>query len=535
MPRQRETRCKKAIASRRQTVYNGARTKKGENRMKQSLSFLLTVLLLAATPFAAFAAVPVNPFERGAFSCRQFRIPAILTLRDGSVVASADLRWDHGVDAPQNLDIAAAASPNGYDGWVTSVPDRLDDYADGAGSTQSAAYIDSALLQSESGRVFLLCDLFLSGTGYPNAQKGSGCVTVDGNRYVALAAKGSDQYSFYIADFAGDFAPVLRTDGGKTPYSVDREYRLYQDGVLCTMAQKGDGEQPTGEIVAQTVFYAAADLHVFPTPFLCLRHSDDGGRTWSAPTLLNPMVKRDSEAFLGVCPGRGASVSADGHERLLFPVYSNEGGKEHTLTLYSDDGGATWNRGSDVQNARLLQKTSESQIITLPDGTLRLFSRNGSNFVGNCDSTDGGLSWTKAKPDYALRGTKNCMVSFINTSKTVDGKPVVLCSMGSNVKGRADGVIRVGLIGAKNRIDWISRCPVNTGFFAYSCLTELSDGKIALLFEDEAAHICYRVYALGDDGTLSPADGSDPVTPTKPSLLDRFLALFARFMQLFER
>ena len=503
--------------------------------MKQSFSFLLAALLLAALPFGAVAAGPVNPFETGVLSCERFRIPALLTLRDGSVLASADLRWNHGTDAPQNLDVAAAVSATGYDGWRLSVPCRLDDYADGASSKQSAAYIDSALLQSESGRVFLLCDLFLSGTGYPNAQKGSGCVEAQGKRRIALAQRDSSDYRFYIADFDGGFAPVKGLDGAATPYSVDREYRLYKDGALCTLAQKGEDEQPTGQTAAQTVFYAEADLHVFPTPFLCLRRSDDGGKTWSAPTLLNPMVKKDGEAFLGVCPGRGAAVAVDGHERLIFPVYSNEARKEHALTVYSDDGGETWHRGSDVKNALLLQKTSESQLVALPDGTLRLFSRNGSHFVSFCDSADGGVSWTRARPDYALRGTKNCMVSCINTTKTVDSRPVVLCSMGSSVKGRADGVIRVGLIGDGNRIDWISVCPVNNGFFAYSCLTELADGRIALLFEDEAAHLCYRVFALQGDGTLLPADGSAPVTPAKPPLLDRFLALFARLMQLFSR
>ena len=498
--------------------------------MKKSLSFFFTVLLLAATPMGVLGAgAAVNPFETGTLGCERFRIPALWTLRDGRVLASADLRWNHGVDAPQNLDVAASLSPDGYAGWTYAVPNRLDDYADGTGSAKSAAYIDSALLQSDSGRVFLLTDLFLSGTGYPNAQKGSGCVTVDGKRCIALAARGSDDYRYCIADFDGGFAPVLE-NGSPTAYAVDREYRLYKDGALCTMAQKGDDDVPTGETVAQTVFYADADLHVFPTPFLCLRTSDDGGKSWSAPTLLNPMVKRDSEAFLGVCPGRGAAVQVDGHERLIFPVYSNENGKEHALMLYSDDGGNTWQRGADVRNARLLQKTSESQIITLPDGTLRLFSRTASHFVGVCDSADGGVSWTKSKPAWALFGTKNCMVSFINTTHTVGGKPVVLCSMGGSAKGRANGVLRVGVIGDRNRIDWISELPVNEGFFAYSCLTELSDGKIALLFEDEAAHFCYGVYDLADDGSLSPTDGSDPVAVPAPTFVDRLLRLFAKFM-----
>lgn len=500
--------------------------------MKRMLSFLCAAVLLSGLPLGASAAV--NPFERGTLGCEQFRIPVLLSLRDGNVLAAADLRWNHGKDAPQNLETAVAVSPDGYVGWIYAVPNRFDDYADGAGSKQSAAYIDAALLQSESGRVFLLTDLFLSGTGYPNAQKGSGCVTVDGKRYIALAARGSDDYRYAIADFDGDFAPVLE-NGSPTAYTVDRAYRLYQDGALCTMAQKGNDDVPTGETVAQTVFYADADLHVFPTPFLCLRTSDDGGKTWSDPLLLNPMVKHDSEAFLGVCPGRGAAIQFNGHERLIFPVYSNENGKEHALTVYSDDGGTTWQRGDDVNNTLLLQKTSESQIISLPDGTLRLFSRTASHFVGVCDSADGGVSWTKSKPVWALYGTKNCMVSFINTTRTVGGKPVVLCSMGSSAKGRANGVIRVGVIGDKNRIDWVSETPVNEGFFAYSCLTELSDGKIALLFEDEAAHFCYRVYALAEDGTRSPADGSDPVATPAPTFADRLLRLFAKVIAAFSR
>ncbi len=236
--------------------------------MKKALAFLLTCALLLLGGNGVFAAdVPQNPFERGTLSCSEYRIPALLTLRDGSVLAAADLRWNHGKDAPQNLEIGVAASPDGYGGWQYTVPNYLDDYADSAGSKQSAAYIDSALLQSESGRVFLLSDLFLSGTGYPNAQKGSGCVTVDGNTYIALAQAGSSDYSYYIAPFDGDFAPVLQ-NGQPTDYSVDAQYLLYKDGKALTMAQKGDDDTETGKQIAQSVFYAGADLHVFPTPFL---------------------------------------------------------------------------------------------------------------------------------------------------------------------------------------------------------------------------------------------------------------------------
>ncbi len=471
--------------------------------MKRLFRFfpLVFCLLGLFVPYAGAASGTGNPFERGTLSCERFRIPALLTLRDGSVLASADLRWNHGTDAPQNLDIAAAVSPDGYGAWQYSVPNHFDDYADGTGSRQSSACIDSTLLQSESGRVFLLCDLFLSGTGYPNAQKGSGCLTVNGKSYIALAKTGTEDDRFHIAAFNDGFAPVMEGDRA-TAYTVDEAFRLYKNGMLCTIKQRGDGDAPTGAAVAQNIFYDTSDLHVFPTPFLCLRHSDDGGMTWSAPMLLNPGIKHETEAFLGVCPGRGVSIRHDGHERLIFPLYSNENGREHAVMIYSDDGGKTWQRGQDVRQSLFLRKTSESQVVVLPDGTLRLFSRNQSHFVGHCDSTDGGVTWTKARPDWQLFGTRNCMVSLINTTKTIDGKQVVLCSMGSSFFRRANGVIRVGLIDERQKICWRGRYKVNKGFFGYSCLTELGDGNFALLYEDEAAHFCYRVFSLTDDGTL---------------------------------
>ena len=77
--------------------------------------------------------------------------------------------------------------------------------------------------------------------------------------------------------------------------------------------------------------------------------------------------------------------------------------------------------------------------------------------------------------------------------------------------------------------------PVNSGFFGYSCLTELADGKIALLFEDEASHFCYRVYTLQDNGMLTLADGSTPGTPGSASFLQKLYRFFADVMLFFEK
>ena len=47
-----------------------------------------------------------QPFAEGTLNCERFRIPALYTLADGSVLAGADVRYGHGSDSPNNIDIA---------------------------------------------------------------------------------------------------------------------------------------------------------------------------------------------------------------------------------------------------------------------------------------------------------------------------------------------------------------------------------------------------------------------------------------------
>ena len=501
--------------------------------MKRIMAVFLTAAVLASG--ATTAAAYTTPFERGTLGCREYRIPALFTLADGSVCASADLRWNHGTDSPQNIDTVFARSRDGYDNWEYRIVNRFDDYADGEGSANSASFIDSALLQAKDGTLFLLTEAYASGIGIMNTKKGSGCVEYQGKRYIALAKQGESDFRYHIAAHENGFAPIL-CGGEPTGYSVDEEYRLYQNGEALTMPQRDGADHPTGETVAQSVFYADAAFHVFETPFLWLRASADGGETWSAPQILNQQVTAESDYFLGACPGRGLSVTVNGKERLIFALYvSNAGGGEKTVTMYSDDGGKTWNRGKEVRNSAFTGKTSESQLVTLPDGTIRLFSRNSSNYVACCDSTDGGVSFTKSFACPDLYGTKNCMVSFVNCSRQINGKSVIVSSSGGSPDGRADGVVRVLAVNGDNHLTVVSEYHVNDGFYAYSCLTELSDGRLALLYEDEASHINYMLLTMDENGALSEINGNNIQFDKKETLWQKIRRFFDRVWFSLER
>lgn len=487
--------------------------------MKKFIALILSVIMI----FGLISAVSAEeddimkkyntPFERGTVGSELFRIPSIITLKDGSVLAAADMRHSHGLDSPNNLDTLTAKPPDGYSDWEYNIVNYFDDYPDGADNRNSASFIDPALVQSEkTGRIFLLTDVFPSGGGAPNAERGTGCIEINGKKYLALT-DGDDitdfkKFGYYISDFEKGFARVLKiSDSSDTGYSVDAEYNLYKDGAPALMKQ-----EETGKTINQNVFYIGADFTLFKTMHLRMRYSDDNGKTWSSPMILTQSVKAENETFLGVGPGKGFTTEYNGKERIIFCVYDNAGGAENVSTIYSDDNGMTWRRGNETRVRAGLKKTSEAQIVSLPDGTLRMFARCGENFIAYGDSTDGGVTWSKFRADTGFgMTTENCMVSFINYSKKINGKSVIIGSSGSNTKERGDGIVKVGLIGDNNIIDWLTAYHVNSGFYGYSCLTELSDGNAALLYEDEWYHIAYMILKISDDGKIEEVNGNNIV------------------------
>ncbi len=490
--------------------------------MKKALSLLICALMLMSmTVFAASAVDYDQPFDVGTLNSERFRIPAIYTLNDGTVIAGADVRYGHGSDSPNNIDITVALSADGYTGWEYNVINYFDDYADGKTGTDSASYIDSAIVQSKkTDRIFVLADMYPTGCGWKQSGKGTGFIDVNGKKYMALTTgENSDDFGTFEYYIGAGNVVYNKADNTATEYTVDSEYRLYKNGAPVYMDQKG----AEGVKVQQNVFYNEADLCCYRTTYLCIRYSDNNGKTWSAPQIITDQIKSADETFVGAAPGRGTVITlADGTERILFCVYDNAGLFhdpifENASTIYTDDNGATWHRGEETSIILGIQKTSESQMVVIgeKDGTpvLRMYARNGSNYIAYADSYDGGITWSTFVRDDALQGTKNCMYSFINTDLVINGKKVILSSAGSNTEARADGLIRVGLIDDTDvdniTVEWVTRYRVNQGFYGYSCLTQLSDGNFGLLYEDEAAHIQYMIFSVDGEGKVSEINGNN--------------------------
>lgn len=459
-----------------------------------------------------------QPFDHKEYGSERNRIPALYTLNDGSVMAGADIRYGHGSDSPNNIDIAVAISKDGYNDWDYVMVNHFDDYADTVTATDSASFIDSVIVQSSTGRIFMLADAQPSECGYLQCKTGTGYCEVDGKKHLLLT-KGNngdklDTFGFYIGEFQGDFAPIFtRRDNKITEYSVDREFRIYKNDEPLYTEQKGSENIK----VQQNIFYSAAEFKCYKTTYLWLRYSDDNGKTWSHPQIISDQVKKEKESFLGVGPGRGIVINHNGKERILFCVYDNNGLFkdpifENASAIYSDDNGATWHRSNKIKIKKGIGKTSEAQLVKIESDNykaLRMYARNLSNYIAYADSTDGGVTWSTFRADKALEGTKNCMVSLMETSKKIQGKQVILCSAGGSLKARADGVLRVGLTENNGEINWISKYHLTQGFYGYSCLTELSDGNFAVFYEDEASHLKYTIFSVSDDGVINEINGDN--------------------------
>lgn len=437
-----------------------------------------------------------------------YRIPALLTLKSGTVISAADARFGGTHDSPNNIDIAVARSEDGGKNWSKpELPFHYEDYEDNTleipvGTqtrvNQSASFIDPVLLQDEeTERVFLISDAMAAGYGSPQAVTGSGYKEIQGKKYLKLQKAGETDYNYTVRENG-----VIYNDTTNQPteYSLNSNFEILKDNVLQTVKQKSSRFDPTngsGQLVTDetdkdvpmNIMYADAVFKALPTTWLYMKYSDDDGKTWSDPILLNGMVKAEDSRVIVTGPGRGMQIKNGEYKgRLIVPVYDTA----QSGIIYSDDHGATWNyaKGPSTKKAAM----SESQIVEMPDGTLRVYARSTGSKIAEAVSLDGGKTWTEAAyvPGMTQPGWGS-QLSVIRYGGLIEGKPALIMSTPAGVGNyRRDGRVKIGLItdtgkegSEKYKIDWTYDYSVdskNAGF-AYSCLSELPNHQIGLMYE----------------------------------------------------
>lgn len=486
-------------------------------------------------------------FYSGYGNSANYRIPAMVTAADGTLVASIDQRKTTAADYG-DIDLMVRRSEDKGETW--SEPIMLTDLPSG-GSAHSFI-IDSELLVAGDGTIYCLVDMFPESYALMNyglLKAGSGYKEVDGKKYMILYDADKNEYT-------------LRENGVVyTPEGEVSDYKVTDFG-KGTLVKTVEGEEQS----AGSIFlYSGAnkgELSVLCTSYLWLFKSTDNGLTWSDPVDITGMVKEDWMVFCGTGPGSGISITTDeGTERLLFSIYFTNSvtvNSQSSASIYSDDGGVTWHRGQSPQeildngnrdpgtegytgatniqefngssklndstdkNAPTKGMLTENVMVSLGGENVALLSRNSkANYAYVSLSSDGGETWDSCKINQAIP-EYYCQLSAI--VHEYQGRKYLVIS-NPNASGRYNMTIRVtditdGTI-STNSSDW-KYTTINVGHDQYSCLTSIDENTIGILYETDttwhALDMLFQKFSI--DYLLEGNGGNVNNVPEYPEITD---------------
>ena len=440
-------------------------------------------------------------FDRGYCGSGSYRIPSLLTLDSGVILAGADQRVSIPNDAPNDINLVMRRSLDGGATWeemrtLLSLP--------GTGAL-GASLIDSVLVQDRStGRVICLVDQFPGGIGQPNATVGTGF---------------DEQGRRVLHNRAGELFAVEPDGTVVTASGEPTDYRVILGADATTGARAGDvllDGEAAGSIYLAHEQAPEDCLFQHRGSHLLMLTSDDDGATWSEPIDITAQVKADWMCFLGTGPGNAIQLTAPEHAgRILAPVYySHEAGGTAYLScaaIYSDDGGTTWTLGASPNDGREVlgavvhsrdltdERASlyESVLVEGTDGAVHVWARNQhpSGRVAHAVSHDGGVTWGEVDYDeqlpeifsqpnaIAITGLEGAAAAGDGDGvKGAAGRGIVFANASRMLPFRGCGVLRLSY---DDGATWPHNRVINPRHYVYQCMAQLPSGDIALLWERE--------------------------------------------------
>ena len=423
-----------------------------------------------------------------------YRIPALLKTDKGTLIAGADERRLHHSDWGDIGMVVRRSDDKGKtwgDRIVISNP-RDNENARRA-HAGSPVNIDMALVQDpKTKRIFSIFDMFVEGEAVRD---------LPGKAPQAYEKIGDKVYQvLYKKGEAGHY--TIRENGEVfDPENRKTDYRVVVDPKKPAYSDKGDLYK--GEELIGNVYFDYSDKNIFRvsnTNYLWMSYSDDDGKTWSAPKDITYGIRKDWMHFLGTGPGTGIALHSGPHKgRLVIPAYTTNnvsylGGSQSSRVIYSDDHGETWHAGEAVNDNRPIgnqtihsstmnnpgAQNTESTVVQLNNGDLKLFMRGLTGDLQVATSKDGGATWEKDVKRYADVKDVYVQMSAIHTVQ--NGKEYIILSNAGG-PGRYNGLVHLAQVEANGDLTWLKHNPIQSGKFAYNSLQDLGNGEFGLLYE----------------------------------------------------
>lgn len=320
------------------------------------------------------------PGEKGS---KSYRIPAIITAKDGSLVIATDRRKDNSTDLPEDIDVIVNRSTDGGKTWSDAIT-----IARGTGRYQG--YGDAALArtQEEGG---LIC-IFVGGTGFFESTSEVSnrtyiCKSSDNGQTWTepkditdqLFGKGcSDSVRHdWHGSFCASGAGLLGCDGTVYFVSAVREtaargiadisnyvYYSRDNGetwhVSSCVKQDNGNEAKIVELNDGTLLVSIRNQHKGPRYYAT---SKDKGQSWSGieewPEMVEPGCDGDIIYYTSIKEGYDKN-------RMLHSVPAHPSKRENVSVYLSYDEGKTW----PVVKSICPVGSAYSSLCILEDGTI---------------------------------------------------------------------------------------------------------------------------------------------------------------------
>lgn len=315
--------------------------------------------------------------------------------------------------------------------------------------------------------------------GYNTYRIPSMCTTTKGTVLAFAEARNPGKHHGNV-----DVVMKRSTDGGKT---WSRQKLIWNPGGDVFFARDPSPvvDRKTGDVLLLMGANVplSADLNKPGPRRLFLMRSSDDGLSWTKPRPLNLMTQRDDMTMLTGGPCHGIQLERSQYKgRLVVPCYCTVKGSVHGCVVYSDDNGATWNIGGIAAAG-----TPESTVVELSNGDVMLNVRRRPRRVAI--SQDAGETFPSTQPDPELPGP-GCQATLRRYSWPDDpergGKNRILfcnpATSGGGETGRHSMTVRLSYDDGDT---WPVARLAYPGYSAYSSMTVLPDGRIAVLYEKD--------------------------------------------------
>lgn len=364
--------------------------------------FIGVVLLFAACGGGIPEDFSTVVFDMGDGGSLYYRIPAIETAADGSIIALSDKRWENLNDLPARIDVVCRRSTDGGRTWGEPVTVAASDEGGGYGDPAIVLDRDSGDLisvfahgpgfwQSTADNPLRICISRSSDNGLSWTEPcditaqiyGAECEDNDRSKWQgAFAASG---HALQLSCGRLMFVVAVRTTAGRGGIS---NYACYSDdgGATWSVSENaadtnGDeakvAELPDGSILMS--IRAKGHRH--------FSKSFDRGRTWSEASVSKDVIEP-------ACNGDILSMTvsrARKHENVLLQtVPCDSTSRRNVSILYSPDQGCSWQLGKVLCEGA----SAYSSLTILPDGAIGALVEEGSWSDGFT------LRFYHVKPDF---------------------------------------------------------------------------------------------------------------------------------------